>query len=64
MLFNRSWYNRAGVERVKRLTRINFIRDVLGRLHYFDKDLKLAGPDPEVALTYDGSAKIFKRLAV
>jgi Polyphosphate kinase 2 (PPK2) len=30
----------------KRLARLNIIKDLLGRLHYPDKDERLIGPDP------------------
>jgi polyphosphate kinase len=48
----------------KRRARVNFIRDVLDRLHYCDKDPALILPDPEVRLSYDGSKRFLRRLAV
>ena len=37
----------------KRTARLNVIRDMLSRLHYGDKDKKLARPDPAVVFRYD-----------
>jgi polyphosphate kinase 2 len=39
----------------KRLARLNIIKDVLGRLHYADKDKLLTRPDPKIAFAYDVS---------
>jgi polyphosphate kinase 2 len=37
----------------KRLARLNIIGDLLGRLHYADKDEHLIRPDPQVVFPYD-----------
>ena len=37
----------------KRLTRLNVIKDVLGRLHYTGKDQKLIRPDRQIVFPYD-----------
>lgn len=39
----------------KRLARLNVIRDILGRLHYADKDEQLTRPDPHIVFAYDAS---------
>jgi polyphosphate kinase 2 len=39
----------------KRLARLNITKDLLGRLHYADKDERLIRPDPEIVFTYDVS---------
>jgi polyphosphate kinase 2 len=39
----------------KRQTRLNVIRDVLGRLHYKDKGKRLIRPDPERLFSFDTS---------
>lgn len=39
----------------KREARLNVIRDVLSRLHYGDKDAKLARPEREVVFAYDAA---------
>lgn len=39
----------------KRLARLNIIKDLLGRLHYADKDKRLIRSDPEVVFPYDTS---------
>lgn len=37
----------------KRLARLNIIKDLLGRLHYTDKDERLTHPDPQIVFAYD-----------
>ena len=37
----------------KRLARLNIIKDLLGRLHYADKDERLTHPDPQIVFAYD-----------
>ncbi len=37
----------------KHVARINVIKDLLGRLHYADKDEKLVHPDPQIVFPYD-----------
>ena len=37
----------------KRLARLNIIKDVLGRLHYTDKDKRLIRPDRQIVFEYD-----------
>ena len=37
----------------KRLVRLNIIKDLLGRLHYTDKDERLTHPDPQIVFAYD-----------
>ena len=37
----------------KRQARLNIIKDLLGRLHYSDKDERLTHPDPKIVFTYD-----------
>ena len=37
----------------KRLARLNIIKDLLGRLHYADKDERLTRPDPHIVFAYD-----------
>ena len=39
----------------KRLARLNIIKDLLGRLHYTDKDERLTRPDPQIVFAYDVS---------
>ena len=39
----------------KRLARLNIIKDLLGRLHYADKDERLIRPDPRIVFAYDAS---------
>ena len=39
----------------KRLARLNVIKDLLGRLHYGDKDDRLTRPDPRIVFPYDAS---------
>jgi len=39
----------------KRLARLNIVKDVLSRLHYEDKDERLARPDPQIVFAYDAS---------
>ncbi len=39
----------------KHLARLNIIKDVLGRLHYADKDERLIRPDPQIVFAYDVS---------
>ena len=39
----------------KRLARLNIIKDVLGRLHYADKNKQLTRPDPNIVFAYDVS---------
>lgn len=39
----------------KRLARLNIIKDLLGRLHYTDKDKRLARPDPQIVFAHDVS---------
>ncbi len=39
----------------KRQARLNIIKDLLGRLHYTDKDERLARPDPQIVFTNDVS---------
>ena len=39
----------------KRLARLNIIKDLLGRLHYADKDKRLIRSDPQVVFPYDTS---------
>jgi polyphosphate kinase 2 len=39
----------------KRLARLNIIKDLLGRLHYADKDERLIRPDPQIVFAYDVS---------
>ncbi|MBN4078372.1 polyphosphate kinase 2 [Gammaproteobacteria bacterium AH-315-C21] len=39
----------------KHLARLNIIKDLLGRLHYTDKDERLILPDPQIVLTYDAA---------
>lgn len=39
----------------KRLARLNIIKDLLGRLHYTDKDERLTRPDPQIVFTNDVS---------
>jgi polyphosphate kinase 2 len=39
----------------KHLARLNIIQDLLGRLHYTDKDKRLIRPDPQIVFAYDGS---------
>jgi polyphosphate kinase 2 len=40
----------------KHLARINIIKDLLGRLHYTDKDERLIHTDPHIVFPYDVSA--------
>ena len=37
----------------KHLTRINVIKDMLGRIHYANKDKKLILPDSQIVFAYD-----------
>ena len=37
----------------KRLARLNIMKDLLGRLHYADKDERLTRPDPHIVFAYD-----------
>ena len=37
----------------ERLARLNIIKDLLGRLHYTDKDERLTHPDPQIVFAYD-----------
>ncbi len=37
----------------KRVTRLNVIKDLLGRLHYADKDEQLVQPDRQIVFPYD-----------
>jgi polyphosphate kinase 2 len=37
----------------KRLARLNIIKDVLGRLHYENKDDQLVQPNPQIVFAYD-----------
>ena len=37
----------------KHLARLNVIKDLLGRLHYTDKDKRLIRPDPQIVFPYD-----------
>ncbi len=39
----------------KRLARLNIIKDLLGRLHYADKDKRLIRSDPQIVFEYDVS---------
>jgi polyphosphate kinase 2 (PPK2 family) len=39
----------------KRLTRLNVIKDLLGRLEYTDKDEELVRPDRQIVFPYDSS---------
>ncbi len=39
----------------KHLARVNIIKDLLGRLHYNDKDKRLIRPDPKIVFPYDVS---------
>jgi polyphosphate kinase 2 len=39
----------------KRLARLNIIKDLLGRLHYTDKNERLTRPDPQIVFAYDVS---------
>ncbi|WP_454726980.1 MULTISPECIES: polyphosphate kinase 2 [Cupriavidus] len=39
----------------KRVARIGVIKDLLSRLHYADKDVKLVRPDPEIVFPYAGA---------
>ena len=39
----------------KHLARLNIIKDLLGRLHYPDKDERLTRPDPQIVFAYDVS---------
>ena len=39
----------------KHVARLNLIRDLLGRLHYHDKDKRLIHPDPNIVFAYDVS---------
>ena len=39
----------------KRLARLNVIKDLLGRLHYADKDEELVQPDRQIVFPYDPS---------
>jgi polyphosphate kinase 2 len=39
----------------KRLARLNIIKDMLGRLHYRDKDERLIRPDRQIVFPYDVS---------
>ena len=39
----------------KRLARLNIIKDLLGRLHYTNKDKRLIRPDPQVVFPYNVS---------
>ena len=39
----------------KRLARLNIIKDLLGRLHYADKDEQLIRPDPQIVFAHDVS---------
>ena len=39
----------------KYLARVNIIKDLLGRLHYPDKDERLTRPDPQIVFAYDVS---------
>jgi polyphosphate kinase len=39
----------------KRLARLNIIKDLLGRLHYADKDERLIRADPQIVFAYDVS---------
>ena len=39
----------------KRLTRLNVIKDLLGRLEYADKDEDFVQPDRQVVFPYDAS---------
>ena len=39
----------------KRVARLNVIKDLLGRLHYADKDEKLVQPDRRIVFAYDPS---------
>ena len=47
----------------KRLARLNIIKDLLGRLHYTDKDKRLTRPDPQIVFAYDSSNLENGRLA-
>lgn len=40
----------------KRMARLNVIKDLLGRLHYADKDKRLIRADPQVVFAYDVSS--------
>ena len=37
----------------KQLARLNIIKDLLGRLHYANKDKRLIQPDPQIVFPYD-----------
>ena len=39
----------------KHLARLNIIKDLLGRLHYTDKNKRLICPDPQIVFPYDVS---------
>jgi len=39
----------------KRLARLNVIKDILGRLHYANKDDRLIRPDRHIVFPYDVS---------
>ena len=39
----------------KHLARLNIIKDLLGRLHYPDKDERLTRPDTQIVFAYDVS---------
>jgi polyphosphate kinase 2 len=39
----------------KHLARLNIIKDLLGRLHYADKDERLLRPNPRIVFAYDVS---------
>lgn len=39
----------------KRLARINIMKDMLGRLHYTNKDERLILPDPQIVFAFDVS---------
>lgn len=40
----------------KRLARLDVIKDLLGRLHYADKDKRLIRADPQIVFAYDVSS--------
>lgn len=47
----------------KRLARLNIIKDILSRLHYTDKDVRLTRADPRVVFAYGPSNRENCRLA-
>lgn len=48
---------------VKRLARLNLMRDILSRLHYAGKENKLVQPDPDIAFEFTADCIAAKRLA-